>query len=224
LRLSAVESRRMTHSELEALIAQEGREIHRRLLQRHLDLRASGEQVQVAVRGADGVDRTNHRRRARGLLTVFGLVSALRMSYGARRYTSLSPLDASLNLPEELHSHGLRRFAAIEAARGSYDATVEAIERNTGTRVPKRQVEELVERAAKDFDAFYARAESAEAAANLNDLLILTLDGKEIVMRHEDLREPTRKAAESGRAQARPPALPGREEGPQAHGDGRCRL
>ena len=197
LQLSAVESRRMTHSELESLIAQEGREIHRRLLQGHFDLRASGEQVQVSVRGADGVDRTHHRRRARGLLTVFGLVSALRMSYGARRHSSLSPLDASLNLPEELHSHGLRRFAAIEAARGSYDATVEAIERNTGTRVPKRQVEELVERAAQDFDPFYDRAKSAEAAANLNDLLILTLDGKGIVMRHEDLREATRKAAES---------------------------
>ena len=195
--LSAVESRQMTHSELESLIAKEGREIHRRLLQGHLDLRASSEQVQGALRGADGVERTHHRRRARGLLTVFGLVTALRMSYGARRHASLSPLDASLNLPEELHSHGLRRLAAIEAARGSFDATVEAIERNTGTRVPKRQVEELVERAAQDFDAFYDRPESAEEAADPKDLLILTLDGKGIVMRHEDLRKATRKAAES---------------------------
>jgi hypothetical protein len=27
--------------------------------------------------------------------------------------------DASLNLPEEKHSHGLRRWSAIEASRGS---------------------------------------------------------------------------------------------------------
>lgn len=79
-------------------------------------------------------------------MTVLGLVTAVRMTYGARRHGSLSPLDASLNLPEELHSHGLRRLAAIEAARGSFDATVEAIERNTGTRLAKRQAEELVER------------------------------------------------------------------------------
>ena len=196
-RLSGKESRRMTHSELESLISAEGREIHRRLLQGHLDLRASEEKVQPAVRGADDVERTHHRRRARGLLTVFGLVTAMRMTYGARRHGSLSPLDASLNLPEELHSHGLRRLAAVEAARGSFDATVEAIERNTGTRLAKRQAEELVERAARDFDAFYDRAESAEAAASEKDLLVLSLDGKGIVMRRDDLREATRKAAES---------------------------
>jgi hypothetical protein len=192
------ETLRMTHSELETLIAAEGREIHRRLLQGHLDLRASEEEVRPAVQGADDIERTHHRRRARGLLTVFGLVTAMRMTYGARRHGSLSPLDASLNLPEELHSHGLRRLAAIEAVRGSFDATVEAIERNTGTRMAKRQVEELVERAAQDFDAFYDRPESAEAAASEKDLLVLSLDGKGIVMRREDLRKATRKAAESG--------------------------
>jgi hypothetical protein len=195
-RLSAKESRRMTHSELESVISAEGREIHRRLLQGHLDLRASDEQVQASVRGADDVERTHHRRRTRGLLTVFGLVTAMRMTYAARGRGSLSPLDASLNLPEELHSHGLRRLAAIEAARGSFDATVEAIERNTGTRLAKRQAEELVERAAQDFDEFYDRPESAEAAASEKDLLVLSLDGKGIVMRREDLREATRKAAE----------------------------
>jgi hypothetical protein len=97
----------------------------------------------------------------------------------------------------ELHSHGLRRLAAVEAARGSFDATVEAIERNTGTRLAKRQAEELVERAAQDFDGFYDRPESAEPATSDTDLLVLTLDGKGIVMRREDLREATRKAAES---------------------------
>src|SRR6266542_3926435 len=122
----------------------------------------------------------------------------MRMTYGARRHGSLSPLDASLNLPEELHSHGLRRLAAVEAARGSFDATVEAIERNTGTRLAKRQAEDLVKRAAHDFGAFYDRPESAEPAASETDLLVLTLDGKGIVMRREDLREATRKAAESG--------------------------
>jgi hypothetical protein len=207
----------MMHSELESLISAEGREIHRRLLQGHLDLRTSEEQVQPAVRGADDILRTHHRRRGRGLLTVFGLVTAMRMTYGARRHGSLSPLDASLNLPEELHSHGLRRLAAVEAARGSFDATAEAIERNTGTRLAKRQAEELVERAAQDFDAFYDRPESAEAAASEKDLLVLSLDGKGIVMRREELREATRKVAESAQHKL---ALQGREEGSQAHGHG----
>ena len=126
-RLSTEESLRMTHSDLESVIAAEGREIHRRLLQGHLDLRAAEERVRVSVRGADDVERTHHRQRGRGLQTVFGQVTVTRMTYGARGQGSLSPLDASLNLPAELHSHGLRQLAAIEAARGSFDAAVEAL-------------------------------------------------------------------------------------------------
>ena len=61
-----------------------------------------------------------------------------------------------LNLPVERHSHGLRRLAAIEASRGSYDDTVEAIGRTSGQRLGKRQVEGLTAGAAADFDAFYA--------------------------------------------------------------------
>jgi len=119
--LRGEESQHMTHSELESLISKEGREIQRRLLQGHLDLRAAGETVQASVRGEEDIERTHRRRRVRGLMTVFGLVTVLRISYGARRHQSLSPLDVSLNLPEELHSHGLRRVAAVEAARGSFD-------------------------------------------------------------------------------------------------------
>jgi hypothetical protein len=196
MRLGGGEARRMTHDELETLITAEGRELQRRLLQGHLDLRAQNERVEESVKGVDGIARTHRRRRARGLMTMFGLVMAMRITYGARKTTSLAPLDASLNLPHELYSHGLRRLAAIEGARGSFDATVEAIERSTGTVVPKRQVEELVERAAQDFDAFYERPESAEAASE-KDLLVLSLDGKGIVMRREELRKATRRKAES---------------------------
>ena len=195
--LSGRTSAGLAHGELESLITVEGREIQRCLMQGHLDLRAANETVEPALEGADGVERSHHRPGSRGLLTVFGLVTVLRMSYGARGKTSLSPLDASLNLPEERHSHGLRRLAAIEAARGSFDATVDAIERSTGTEVGKRQVEELVERASRDFEAFYARSGEPSEAANPQDLLVLTLDGKGIVMRREELAEPTRQAAES---------------------------
>jgi hypothetical protein len=101
-RLSAEESRRLTHSELESVISAEGREVLRRLMQGHLDLRAAGEPRLELVQGADDVKRTHRRLRARGLMTVFGLVTVLRLSYGARRHPSLSPLDAALNLPAQV--------------------------------------------------------------------------------------------------------------------------
>jgi hypothetical protein len=193
-RLKAPATQRLEHGEVESLITEEGREIHRCLLQSHLDLRAANERQKPSFRGVDEEPRTHRRRRSRRLLSVFGLVTALRLAYSGRGKSSLSPLDAELNLPPELYSHGLRHLAAIEAARGSFDATVEAIERITGTHVPKRQVEELVERSARDFGAFYARSESATPAPSAH-LLVSSLDGKGIVMRRKSLREATRRAA-----------------------------
>src|SRR5680860_1398389 len=91
---------------------------------------------------------------ARGLATVFGPVDVERLAYRRRGQANLHPADAALNLPVERHSHGLRRLAAVEASRGSYDGAVEAIERACGQQLAKRQVEDLARRAAVDFDAF----------------------------------------------------------------------
>jgi hypothetical protein len=195
-RLRSPQAKAMTHAELEVLITQEGRELQRRLLQGHLDLRAAAERVRDSVKGADGVRRTHRRRRARALVSVVGLVTVARMAYGARGTTSVFPQDAALNLPEESYSHGLRYHAALEAVRGSFDSAVEAVARATGTDVPKRQIEELVRRAAQDFDAFYAARDEGTVVEAGNALLVLSLDNKGIVMRREDLREETRKAAE----------------------------
>jgi hypothetical protein len=52
---------------------------------------------------------------------VFGEVAVTRLAYRRRGCANLSPADAVLNLPDELHSRGLRRLTAIESTR---DATV----------------------------------------------------------------------------------------------------
>jgi len=54
----------------------------------------------------------------------------------------------------------------------------------------------LVERAAQDFDLFYeTRRECAEAEQTNGAIVVMSVDGKGVVMRREDLREATRKAA-----------------------------
>jgi hypothetical protein len=60
--------------------------------------------------------------------------------------------------------------------------------------VGKRQAEQLVRAAAVDIAAFYAVRTPAPAASTT--LLVLSIDGKGIVMRPGHLREATRKAAE----------------------------
>jgi len=185
----------MTHSELERELEKKGRELMRILLQEHLKNRSPG-RCNQPVRGTDGIERSRVRLQERQLETVFGTVSVERAGYGKEGVESLHPLDAQLNLPHERYSLELRRRVAEEAAKTSFDETMESINKNTGGHVPKRQIETLVRHAAQDFDAFYEmRAANSTVDQQSGSVLAMSVDGKGVVMRMEDLREQTRKAA-----------------------------
>ncbi len=184
----------MTHSDLEREIEEQGRELLRRMLQGHLDLRSPGTATEP-VHDAQGTQREPTRPHERTLGSVFGPVTVNRVGYGAKGSASLHPLDGELNLPPERYSHELRRRAAVEVAKGSYEEALEAVASHSGTRVPKRQLEELAQRAAEDYDAFYEQR-SAGFDTEQDSLMILSVDGKGVVMHTKDLREPTREKAE----------------------------
>jgi hypothetical protein len=134
--------------------------------------------------------------QARSLESIFGTVEVARTGYGAAGTPSLHPLDGALNLPPEKYSLEVRRRVAIEAAKSSFDEGAHTLEAFTGAHVPKRQFEQEVIRAAQDFAAFYAdRQTRARADPHTGPLLVLTVDGKGVVMRQEDLREATQRAA-----------------------------
>ena len=184
----------LSHGDLENRLDTEGRELIRVLYQDHLDLRAAREERVGEVLDADGVDRPSvepaHRRT---LTTIFGEVAVTRLAYRRRGHPNLHPADAALNLPVEHHSHGIRRLAAVEAARGSFDDAAATIRQRTGTHVGKRQVEELTARAAADFAAFYTSHPRPPAAPD--EVVVVSVDAKGIVMRPEALRPATRSAA-----------------------------
>jgi hypothetical protein len=197
-RLSSPQMLSVTHADLEDALHAEGMTLLRQLYQDHLDLRAQRELVRE-VRGVEGQVRDERRRMHRRLMTRFGPVEVSRQSYGAPGLRSLRPADADLNLPVESYSHPLRRLVAETASTTSFEETVEATARTTGATVAKRQAEEMTQRAARDFDAFYEqRTEVASsAAARSGQILVVTTDGKGVVVLHEALREATRKAAEA---------------------------
>jgi hydroxypyruvate isomerase len=190
-------SRELSHTELEVVLNERGRELLRVMLQAHVASRGPGPAA-WPVCGVDEVERTERRLHERGLSTLFGEVRVKRLGYGAAGVESLHPLDAELNLPAGEYSLGVRRLAAEQAAQASFEATVQALAQQTGKTMGKRQVEELVQRSAVDFDAFYAQC-SPEAEEASSSILALSADGKGVVMLPRDLREPTRKAAQ-GRA------------------------
>lgn len=183
------------HGNIEVFVQEQGRELQRRLLQAHLDLRASRERP-VPVRGNDDVDRRYRRASGRPLGTVLGPVLVSRLAYQAQGVDGRHPLDASLNLPPELYSHGVRRFVGEHAAMMPFDDVVHELQTSTGAVVGKRQVEEIAVRAANDFEAFYVERRAAnEVLERTDDLLVLTFDGKGIVMVPDALRPATKKAA-----------------------------
>ena len=230
LRVAASEeTQRMKHSDLERLLAEQGQELMRQLYQDCVEQQAQGEVADEVV-DAQGTERTRTRRQRRQLETIFGTVEVDRTGYGAEGQASLHPLDAQLNLPEERYSLEVRRRAALEASKNSFDEAVQTLREYTGAQIGKRQVEELVERAAQDFDAFYEQRhqqaaeeqaaeeqaaeeqaaeeqpteghsdtqEPQEAAAALpaGALLVITSDGKGVLMHRQDLRPATRTASE----------------------------
>ena len=201
---------RKPHSDVEEMLAQGGREWARLMLEEHLALRAQLEK-RAEVTGSEGKHRRFARASERQLESLLGRVPVPRLAYQEPGTHDLHPMDAALNLPREMYSHGLRRMVAKEAARASFEEVVEIVRDYTGNEIGKRQVEELAVRAAQDFDAFYEqRAASRDPKA---DLLILSTDGKGIVMRHEDLREGTRLAAERSPGKLQTRLTPGEKRG-----------
>lgn len=210
--LASSEASGLTHGELEEQLTEHSRELFCRLFQDHLELRADREPRRNQVEGSDGVGRRHAEAgRARSLETVFGEVRVRRIAYRSRGGPNLCPADAHLNLPVERHSHGLRRWAAHEAARGSYEDACEAIRRATGQRLGKRQTEQLATRAAVDFDAFYERRRAASCSPD--QALVISCDGKGVVMRAEALREAARKQAAAAKGKLKTRLSKGEKRG-----------
>jgi len=198
--LQSEEALGLTESQLEREVVNRGREVQRVVLEEQIASRGPGDAI-GPVRDAEGYEHTHKRPHDRTLATALGPVTVTRSAYSGRGLDSLHPFDAELNLPPEKYSLELRRRIAEECVKGSFEDTLDAVVRSTGVKVPKRQLEELVSRAAQDFDAFYEarRAVTVAPLPQTGPVLVISLDGKGVVMRTEDLRPATRKAAEKAK-------------------------
>ena len=190
--LRALLSRGAGLSEVTELMSTAGKTILRELTQSYVDLYTAQEQ-KVPVVGADGVERTYARPAVRHVETAVGEVAVHRLLYQAPGVAGIAPMDAALGLPDEHYAYDVRRIVAEASAQSSFEEVVELVAKHTGAAVPKRQVEELAVRAARDYDEFYRQR--GDTVETTDHLLILSFDGKGIAMVHRDLRPATQKAA-----------------------------
>jgi hypothetical protein len=200
--LSSMGALQMRHDEVEEYVVVQGREVQRLLLQEHLDLRSAAEQP-VRVIDEAGAERPVRRQGLRTLRSLVGPVEVSRLLYQAPGRLARAPQDASLNLSADGYSLGVRRRVAEEAAAGSFDHTRDRLAATTGAPVQKKQLEELVGRAALDFTDFYT--ENEVGAETASDLLVLTFDSAGIIVVPRDLRLDTRRKAAQVAAERRWP-------------------
>ncbi|ETR65804.1 MAG: hypothetical protein OMM_13690, partial [Candidatus Magnetoglobus multicellularis str. Araruama] len=181
-------------SELENYLRTNGSELLRGLLIGHLKSRGVGDIGEFVV-GSDGLKRNHKRIRSRTIKTYFGTIKIFRIGYSNRNVTSLFPLDAMLNLPAMNISYVLQKNLVLEIIKSSFEESVASVKRWTGVKITTRQAKKVVLEAAIDFDKFYDYKKEQENNDNELPLMVLTCDGKGIVMRYEDLREETQKRA-----------------------------
>ncbi len=183
------------HGDIEQYIQEEGFELLRRLFQGHLSQLESQQTIKVSISNPQGKLLSHVKKKtSRQLTTLFGEVTVSRIRYASPNEISMFPLDKKLNLAKRKFSDGVTQRVAIEASKNSFDDTVISLSSTTGARVAKRQTLQLVQDVARDFDSYYLKERYLEPEQN-NGILVLSFDGKGIVVRPDSLRECTAKAA-----------------------------
>ena len=136
-----------------------GRDLQRLLLQTHVQQRGSGD-VGPALRVTEQSTTFlySHRRlQRRTLKTIFGPIHIDRIGYGRVGVGSIHPLDETMQLPGRSFSYELQKRMVKAAVQGPFRESTDRMQDLTGMSVPKRSLEEIIQDAAQDFDAFYAQ-------------------------------------------------------------------
>jgi hypothetical protein len=161
-----------------------GNEVMRLLLKDNFDIRGPGDVGPAVVLDDEGKRLGHRREHAWEYKSQFGPIPVVRLGYGAPGEASVHPLDESLNIPARHHSFPLQKRVARLSARGPFDEVVDEIAATTAVKVHKRQVEEIVEDSAVDFDAFYEeQANDLPPPSETGPILTTSIDCKGIPRR-----------------------------------------
>ena len=195
--------------DMEHLAVEESRKIGLGALQLAMDAQADAEMPLPGLTGADGERRGCREKSATTVVTMLGRVRVRRIAYRSRKkgVADLHWRDAVLNLPPCGHSWQLQRFAEMACRAGSFQDGHEIVLAATGVSTGKRQLEEIVARAAAGAEEF-ARDRPVPDAPVITGpggeerpaVLGMSADAKGVSMRPDALRaETARKAAKRDR-------------------------
>ncbi len=164
-----------------------GRQLHRILLQSHVQQRGTGDVgPALVVTTPSATALFSHRRlQRRTLKTIFGPIDIDRTAYCRDGAESIHPLDEAMQLPARSFSYELQKRMIKAAIQGPFRESMQRIQEAAGLTVPMRSLEQILEDAAQDFDAFYGQRlpGAPQPAASV---LVAAVDCKGIPMVKKD--------------------------------------
>jgi hypothetical protein len=134
-----------------------------------------------SVSGKEGRELPFHSHKQRTYLSIFGHVGLSRRYYylpGEGR----SPLDATLNLPEDGTSDMLREWRERLGMYGSYQKVIRDLDEFLGHRASTRQVQHDIAEDAGSVEAFYKQVPQPPPDPEAS-ILVVQADGKGVPMR-----------------------------------------
>ena len=151
--------------------------MQRLLLQAHVPQRGTGDVgPALKVLPASSGSLFTHRRT---LNTIFGPVHIDRIGYSHPGQPSIHPLEEALQLPARSFSYELQKRLVQAAVQGPLRESIDRILDTSGLTVPMRSLEQILQDAAQDFDAFYAQR-PADPASPAASILVVAVDCKGI--------------------------------------------
>ena len=198
-----------TLAAMEQAAVEASRKIGLGALQLALDAQAGAEVPLPGLAGADGHWRGCREKSATTVVTMLGPVTVRRIAYRSREkgVPDLHWRDAVLNLPPCGYSWRLQQLAEMACRAGSFQEAHDLVLAATGVSIGKRQLEEIVARAAADAEEFAAGRPVPGAPGTAGPdgeerlaVLGMSADAKGVSMRPDALRADTaRKAAKRER-------------------------
>jgi hypothetical protein len=145
-----------TLAEMEQAAVEASRAIGLGALQLALDAQAEQEMPLPGLAGADGYWRGCREKSATTVITMLGKVTVRRVACRSRDkgVPDLHWRDMVLNLPPCGYSWQLQRFAEMACRAGSFQDGHGLVLAAAGVSIGKRQLEEILARAAGDAQAF----------------------------------------------------------------------
>jgi hypothetical protein len=209
--LLSEESGQLPLHEVEREQERRAREIHRLLLEAHVAQRGTGDvgpavEVRSPTPPAPPAHQTHRRLDPRHPQTIFGEITVQRTGYRRPGAAAVHPLDEQLQLPARSFSYELQRRVIQAAIQGPFEEATARVAEATGVRVPKRSAEQLIQAAARDFEAFY-QARIPPPAMETGPLLVASLDGKGVPMVNAELAARVARRGKGAKAQQKKMAV-----------------